>query len=388
MWNLKNQWNQSILNKNLGERGFVKLVGISVFSFLFLLCVILSLWNYWIDPFFLYGVSSHRYNHYFKPFDERVEKVNRIYYGKESYDSVLLGSSRATYVNQYDFQEQKLFNFSASSMRPFEYQYYLELMKQKGHSLKTIYLQIDFFGSNEIFDEKTQYTTTKLEKVVFEPLKNPLHRFSQLFQWNKQLIEIPRFQEKVKTYDNGWGYYSRDNVKYNQISEEKKINRFKENLKRHTLDFIGDKYCFNENLKEILSNIKANHPHSQFVIYTSPVSAALFASEINFAKRWEEYKQWIRIHLEVFDSLYQFGGFNAITQNLQNYPDDDHFYPSVGTIIAKTLTQKDFMPIQDFGIYLTLENVEEYFTQLEKSLKEYDMSEIIEIMNDETIEIK
>ncbi len=147
MWNLKNQWNQNILNKNLGERWFVKIVGIGVLLSFFTLGVI-GLWNYWIDPFFLYGVSSHQYNHYYVPFDERVEKVNRIYYGKEIYDSVLLGSSRATYFNQYDFQGQKLFNFGVSSMRPFEYQYYLELMKQKGHSLKTIYLQIDFFGSN------------------------------------------------------------------------------------------------------------------------------------------------------------------------------------------------------------------------------------------------
>ncbi len=215
-----------------------------------------------------------------------------------------------------------------------------------------------------------------------------MNRISKLFQWSKRLIEIPRFQEEFKTYEKKGGYYSRDNVKYNRISEEESAIYFRSNLKKHTLDFIGDKYCFNENLKEILSNIKANNPHSQFVLYTSPVTATLFASEINFAKRWEEYKQWIRIHLEVFGSLYQFGGFNAITQNRQNYPDDDHAYPSVGTIIAKTLTQKDFTPIQDFGIYLTLENVEEYFTRLEKSLKEYDMSEIIEIMNDETIKIE
>lgn len=381
MWNLKNKWNQSIFNKNLGERGFIKIVGIGVFLSLLTLGVI-GLLNYWIDPFFLYGASSHRYNHYFKPFDERIEKANRIYYGKESYDSVLLGSSRAIYVNQYDFQGQRLFNSGVSGGLPYEYEYYLKSMKQKGHSLKTIYLQIDFFGSNVLRKKEGKERVA----TAFELLNNQ-NRFFQLFQWNKQLIEIPRFQEKFKTYERG-GYYSRDNVaKLNRMSEEKRIQSFRKRLKKLTLELIRE-YSFDENLKEILSNVKANNPHSQFVIYTSPVSVALLASEINFAKRWEEYKQWIRIHLEVFGSLYQFGGFNAITQNLQNYFDADHFYPSVGTMIAKTLTQKDFTPIDNFGIYLTLENVEEYFTQLEKQLKDYDMSEIIEIMNDETIKIK
>lgn len=162
-------WNKSILNKKIGEKKIIWIVLIStIINFSFM-----SLLNYFIDPYFLWGIS-HRYNYLYRSLDERVEKVNRIYYNeRKSYDSVLLGSSQATYVNQNDFANHRLFNFSASSMKPFEYDYYLNLLEQKRHSLKTIYLQIDFFGSNTIItDDGNTYTKEKLEKVVFAPLEN------------------------------------------------------------------------------------------------------------------------------------------------------------------------------------------------------------------------
>ena len=68
---------------------------------------------------------------------------------------------------------------------------------------------------------------------------------------------------------------------------------------------------------------------------------------------------------------------------MQNYPDDDHFYPYIGTLITQRLTNKEYTPIKDFGIYLDSKNVENYFAKLEIQLKNYDMSEIIEIMNNE-----
>lgn len=376
---------RKILSAKIGAKTFVASLGVlGILGF----AMPLALSNFLIDPYFLWGIS-HRYNYLYESLDERVEKVNRIYYNeRKSYDSVLLGSSRATYVNQNDFINHRLFNFGVSSMMPFEYDYYLNLLEQKGHSLKTIYLQIDFFGSNTIMtDDGNTYTKEKLEKVVFAPLENHLHRISKLLTYNKQLIRIPLDNVK-KAFTQA--YYTRDNIKYHpKVSEEQRIEAFNYHLKRHTLLFMGDKYAFDKGkeLKNILLQVKARHPNASFVIYTSPVSVPLFASEINFAKRWEEYKQWLRIHLEVFGSLYQFGGFNEITQNLQNYKDDDHFYPYVGKLIAQTLTKQDFTPIKDFGIYLTLDNVEEYFAKLEKQLKDYDMSEIIEIMNDERLKV-
>ncbi|MCX2717679.1 hypothetical protein OQH61_08020 [Helicobacter sp. MIT 21-1697] len=343
---------------------------------------VIAFLNIFIDPYFLYGIS-HKYNYFFNSINERVEKVNRIYYGKkESYDSVLLGSSRATYVNQYDFKEHKLFNFAASSMNPFEYEDYLELMKQKGHSLRTIYLQIDFFGSNIKLKEEVKERL----RVAFEPLDNPFNRISNLFITNEQLKNIPLIN--INRKNKGDIYYSRDNIKYHEkIDEKDRIFALKYGLKAITSGFIGKNYDFDEEvLRNILNTIKAHNPNAQFVIYTSPIPVIQLAAEINFAKRWEEYKKWLRIHIEIFGGLYQFMGFNEITENFkEHYFDSSHFYPYVGTLITQTLTNEEFQPIKDFGIYLDSSNIENYIAKLESKLKNYDMSEIIEIMNDKNI---
>lgn len=377
---------KNFAQQTMNERKWI----VSILSCVTCFLGIIACLNLAIDPYFLYGTPSHKYNYFFNSINERVEKVNRIYYNKrESYDSVLLGSSRATYVNQYDFEGKKCFNFAAGSMVPFEYEYYLDLMKQKGHSLHTIYLQIDFFGSNTL----DKQTAKDRVNIAFEPLNNPFNRIQNIFTANKQLkdILVINFNRKRKGdtyYAKNDKYYSRNNIKYQERIEEKhRIPTLKYGLKALNLGFVGDKYNFDEEvLRNILINVKSHNPNSQFVVYTSPIPVILLAAEINFAKRWEEYKQWIRIHIEVFGGIYQFMGFNEITQNYkQHHFDHSHFYPYVGKMIAKTLTSKDFTPIKDFGIYLDSQNVENYFTELESKLKNYDMSEIIEIMNDESI---
>ena len=368
---------KSLFLKPIGEKKMI------VAIFVCVLCpfIFIAFLNLIIDPYFLYGAPTHKYNRFYEYTDERIEKANRIYYGKkESYDSVLLGSSRATFVNQYDFKGQKLFNFAVASMIPFEYESYLELMKAKGHTLETIYLQIDFFGANTNYQKEAK---ERYEKT-FKPLKNPFNQVEKLFIPSKLLKEIPL--ENLRGIQ--WNmYYSRDNIKYKkETTEEERLKAFRHTLKRHTLEFIKNNFIYDEQeLKNALMRIKNNNPQSHFVIYTSPITTALFVSQINFAKRWEEYKKYIRLYIDIFGGIYQFEGFNEITQEVQNYPDDDHFYPYIGTLIAKTLTDKSFIPIKDFGIYLDASNVENYFKELEKQLQNYDMSEIIDIMNDESI---
>ncbi len=368
---------KNFAQQTMNERKWI----VSILSCVTCFLGIIACLNLAIDPYFLYGTPSHKYNYFFTYIDERVEKANRIYYGKkESYDSILLGSSRATFVNQYDFKEHKLFNFAASSMIPFEYEDYLELMKQKGHSLDVVYLQIDFFGANTTHKKllKERYEKT------FKPLEDPFNRIWKLFAFDKRLKEVLlENYQGIKANQ----YYSRDNIKYAKKVEEKdrQIN-FRNNLKRHTLEFVGNDFSFDESLlRNTLLKLKEKNPHSVFVIYTSPITTSLFVSQINFAQKWEEYKKYIKLYIEIFGGVYQFEGFNEITQNVQNYPDDDHFYPYIGTLIVQKLTNKEHASIKDFGIYLDSNNIEAYFTELESKLKNYDMSEIIEIMNDESI---
>ena len=63
---------------------------------------------------------------------------------------------------------------------------------------------------------------------------------------------------------------------------------------------------------------------------------------------------------------------NSITTNLENYPDDSHYYPYIGKLIANRISDFDTPKIpNDFGIVLNKDNLDEYLNKFEKKLNLY-----------------
>ncbi|OCL98870.1 hypothetical protein AAX29_01380 [Aliarcobacter thereius] len=70
---------------------------------------------------------------------------------------------------------------------------------------------------------------------------------------------------------------------------------------------------------------------------------------------------------------------NTITKNLENYPDDDHAYPSVLKLLANKLSNFPNKDIpKDFGVLVTKDNIDEHLQNLRKQIKEYDLNKILE----------
>lgn len=349
----------------MSSKKFLKVVlGLSFF-----VAILIGGINYIFDPLWMFD-HSNKLNQKQEGFDERQQRTNYIYFKSEAkFDGILLGSSRATFVNQNDFVNMNIFNYASSSMQPFEYKGYIDFAKKvKGQDLKYIIIGSDFYGSGIPKDVKFEKPEFYINNTLNFAYKS-LFSFDVIKKSIKNII-ISLFGSSM--------YYDRENIKYQEkVTEAERYKRYKENIKRHTLELSNPRYQYNNEYLNILRTIKNENSNSKFIIYTSAVTSDLFVSIIKNGERWEDYKRWLYDLIEVFGEVNHFMDINSITRNLENYPDDDHAYPFVLKLLANKLSNFENKDIpHDFGIILTKDNVEGYLKELEKQIKEYNLKKI------------
>ena len=337
---------------------------------LFTFCSI-GLINYTIDPMWTFN-HMNQFNRIQEGFNERQQKSNYVYFHKlNQFDGILLGSSRTTFINQYDFAPIKIYNYSFNSVYPFEYKKYIDFAKQNSSKkFKYIIIGIDFYGSN----------TPNMETIKFYP---PEHYFNNTLSFlykykmlilkdtlEKSLINI---KNSVKNYKQHG--FSRNNIKYNpKVSETERLKRYLANITRHTDEMSSKNYTYNENYINILKQIKKDNPHTKFIIFTSPITANLLVSIIKNGNRLQEYERWLKETISVFGEVHHFMNINTVTKNLQNYADDDHYYPYIGTLIThKIINKKDNNIPKDFGILLDNENINKFLIKFHQEVKKYKL---------------
>lgn len=337
----------------------------------FLLFVIVTicfigLFNFIIDPLWTFS-HTNKFNLKQDGFDERQQKTNYLYNrGLENYDGILLGSSRATFINQKDFTNMNIYNYSSSALLPNEYKGYIDFAKKiKGKDLKYIIIGSDFFGTNE------------LKKKASNP-ESYIRNTESIFYKYKMLLSIHTFKKSINVIKNSIlgnkEYYDRNNIKYHtKVSEEERIRRFNKNIKQHISELSGDNYKYNNEYINILKEIKEDNPNTKFIVFTSAITADLLVSIIKNAEREKEYERWLKELISVFGEIEHFMTLNTVTKNLQNYIDDDHAYPDIVKLIANKLsnTQNSDIP-NDFGILLTKDNIDSELIEIKKQIKNFN----------------
>ncbi|MFW2602015.1 hypothetical protein [Aliarcobacter butzleri] len=349
----------------MSNKKFLRIVLISIIFIISFIGIV----NYIVDPLWLFN-HSNKLNQKQGSYDERQLKTNYLYYKiKKDFDGILLGSSRATYINQNDFGNMNIFNYSAGAMMPFEYRDFIDFAKKvKGTKLKYIIIGFDFFGTNTIDEKKRLNPKFYIDNTI---------NFSRY----KFLFSIDTFNKSIKNIRYSLigrdMYYDRKAIKYkNIITKEELLKNYNSSIKEQTRILSYPNYKYNENYINILETIKNENPDTEFIVYTSAVTSDLLVSIIKNGKRWEEYKRWLYELIEVFGEVNHFMTINSITKNLENYFDDNHAYPSTLKLIANKLAKvenKDFP--EDFEILLTKNNVDKYLENLKKQIEKYNLSE-------------
>lgn len=335
-----------------------------IFSFLAILLIVSI--NYIIDPLWTFS-HSNKFNNTQDGFDERQQKSNFIHNnGLKDFNGILLGSSRSTFINQTNFKDMKIYNYAFNAMKPNEYNDYINFAKKhKGKDFEYIIIGLDFFGTN------------LLSEVKIEKPKYYIHKAQSPFYRYKMLLSFSTLKKSLKNIGNSlFGeklFYNRNNIKYQSIiSEEERKKRFSTSIASQTSNFREPKYIYNNEYINILKKIKAENPNSKFIIFTSAITSDLLVSILRDEKRINEYERWLKETLEVFGEINHFMTINSITKNLNNYPDADHAYPNVVSLIAKRISQKDSIDVpKDFGLSLTKTNIDNYLENLKIEITNY-----------------
>lgn len=333
---------------------------ISTLSVSMILVLIVSGFNFFIDPLWNFK-HSHQFNNKQSAFNERQQKTNYVSSDDFDYDSLLLGSSRTTYINQNDFVGLNVYNYSVSSMSIQEYSPFIEYAKKKrGKDFDTIIIGLDFFKTSETIEleNPTVYLNTAQEDI---------YEFKSLFSLDTLKHSISNFSDSFKSLDEVSSHrvYNRFNVAdAPKIDEETTVQNVKSTVAEYKKYIYGNTYKYNENYSQILSKLKEENPNTKFIIFTTPVSSPLFNSLISEG-RGDDYKRWINETIDVFGEVNHFMYSNSVSEDLSNYYDGHHYYPYVGTLIAHRLIKnKEYNIPSDFGITLNKNNSHEILNDI------------------------
>ncbi len=338
------------------------------FGTIFVVVFAIGVFNYAVDPLWTF-CHSYRFNNAQPGFDERQQKTNRAYFcGLGSYDTLLLGSSRTTYIDQHDFAPLKVFNYASVAMYPDEYEGWIEVAETiKGKPFDTIILGMDFFGSNDGPFARQQMRQSPPPRHYLDVAKGFLYRYTMLLSKEtfEKSLEALRHATHPGTTD-----YSRDNVKHTiHISKERKARVVAQQHALYASQVYGAQYRYNTALEAQLRRLKRRHPGTRFIVFTTPISADLFDLLVK-SGRYEDYKRWLCTLVKVFGEVYDFMGYNSVTQNPDAYADLHHIYPEVGRWLARRIVGAEDADIpKDFGVRIDKANCKTHFETIEKTLR-------------------
>lgn len=302
--------------------------------------------NYTMDPYWTFKHSNVLNNKQID-FDERQQKTNYLYFVNNNFDSLLLGSSRSTYIKEHHF-DSKLFNYAANSMYPYEYEYFINTFEHlTGNPAKKIILGVDFFGSNK------NKNTKPVQQTYLETTLSPMYKYNLLINYNIFKYSLQNIKQNLSIKKH---FYDRKRVK-----STKKINNIPLEIKR-TISYIQG-FEYDSHLKDYLQNLPKHFPNSQFIVFTTPVTMSQLKAyrEVGLMPF---YFQWLRDLVEAFGSIKDFMTINNDSMDDNNFFDANHFTPAFADLLAQELVNKK----DKIGITLDKTNIDAYIKELEQKI--------------------
>ncbi|WP_042350675.1 hypothetical protein [Bacillus massiliigorillae] len=337
-----------------------------VLSIVFVVVISGASFIYYIDPLWLFG-SSNEYNDVQTVIDERQQKTNFITYQPFDYDTLLIGSSRTTYINQHDFKDMNVYNFAVSNMSVREYNSFIEFAKERrGKEFDTIIIGLDFFKTS--LDQSAAPRSLDSYKVK---LNERFYRTKSLLSFDSLDYAYTNFKQSRKNEVVEERNYNRENVAVAKKIDSKTIaTQTKEKIKKFKDVFYGKTYQYNPDYAIYMQELINNNPNTKFIVFTTPISTQLFEALVEEG-RLSDYDRWLKDVTTVFGEVTNFMYPNSVTNDITNYFDGHHFYPPVGTLIAQSLSNDSKANIPaDFGVKVTAQNIEEHLAMVHQKAEQ------------------
>jgi hypothetical protein len=283
-------------------------------------------------------------------------------------NTIMLGGSRVHFLNTEDvkkYTNDKVYNLAFSSST-LEEQYYFLKYSIENFDIKNVVIGLNLYPFSEKLKENK---STDFDKELFE----------SGFTFQKQLkhyLEVPLISYAKEYYTKGFNkplYKNGARTAYNQKihidnkswkeREEKSNKGYKETYKNYLI--WGSKgITLLKDMVKLCQDNNINLKVFTTAIYTSQMQILQDMDKIDIYYKW---KKEVANITPYWDFMYP----NTITKNSDNYIDPSHIKQENGYLyFARLFDDKTVKVPDDFGVYVTSENIDEHIGNLKKINKE------------------
>jgi len=320
-------------------------------AFYVLMLAFIALVNILVDP---YGVFR---SNFFVPtnVNERFSKIYHLDDKNADYDTYILGSSTAGLIRPASLVRYlpgaKVYNLYVSNGDIVDYDILLKYMLKRRFPIKTILLQLDpdaFLRPSTNID----YSRRHLPQVSGEPWINfytdYLFSFSPTYVWEKIDASLERRQSWLDVEKTGtWRNIPAEGIDPHEWSKReptfslKVASEYKgENLPSKIAlleDFLS--LAKRENIKVLIMTQASNHIEMNY--WDIPAYLKLLSEISKVTNFWD------------------FGGYNSVTKNNDNYYDIHHARPEISQLMLADVFGESAASIpSDFGVFITAMNAD------------------------------
>lgn len=307
-----------------------------------------------IDPYNVFHTNNIRDNG-IEPNTNYI-KLNYIMANPTKFNAYLFGSSRVGAIHTENIKDVNCYNMTYSEGIPQEHLDNLKTMIANNIIPKRIYLGVDSLSytmnPREHYAEHSRisYEYAKEHPIEFLSLYLDPSMALKSLETTKNHTPDPDYTKRF--YNQGWWCdYGRESL----ISQENAPTILGEyNFITETIDCIA----------EFVALCKENN--IELIVFTNPMHY------INHYDSWDTYPEFLKQLANVTD-YYNFSGLNDITLDHGNYVDTSHYNAETGDLILEYMAgnvPNETLLDQGFGMYVTVENVQELLGLLESQFNQ------------------
>ena len=315
-----------------------------------------------------------QWNHPFHPdgyyigFNERRQKTNYLAsHAPLPIDTLLLGSSRTTYIDPAWTGTDYGFNYGVSSGNYKDYEKYLNFAQScSSKEIKNVWLELSFFQPLDAGNEKLDNADDCINAAgrldskftnIFSHDAIELTRKSVL-PLNTDEIErlVDAYRVKggdLQSYRVKDKFYVNDEEKSSEIARQLKVY---DDMKFFCQSY--DEKCAIR-LKKLASSLAGKN----VVVYMPPVTTAYLNQEARYGQL-KNHERFLREAVAAFGEVWDFAYPNEITNNEDNFQDAHH--PKIVTLEKMITIIRNGTPEDKYKYLVNKHNLEEHIYKFYK----------------------
>lgn len=332
---------------------------------------LVGLGNWLIDPYDVFNTPDFWGLNHEKPNKDNNDRLFKaVDITRIKPIIIIMGSSRAKQglnpKHPVFSDKQPAYNLAINGPNTYEVLRYIEHAIKNQPNLQEIVLGIDFFMFNENLANRPSFLEDRLEKkhIILSDAVNALFSLDTLAA-SQETVSASLKTPEMKADHGEDGFMPNLNA-----NDGKTEWRFNESIKLYYELHSG--YQFSEryfaDFQKIVNLCQQNK--IKLTVFISPSHATQWEA-IRNTGQWETWEQWKGRMVKLIP-VWDFSGYNSITtekisRKMDNYVDNSHYSPKIGTLIFNKIFsyQSETIP-QDFGVLLTPKNLDLHLAQLRR----------------------